>query len=66
MGLLETALEVPGWGAQAAQLGDGAWALEIIGQFGLPSESLNTTLRQTFLNLYYSLCQDPLAACQGP
>lgn len=49
------------------QMEGSTWALEITGQFaGLLSASLNITLRQTFLNLDYSLCQDPLAACQGP
>lgn len=45
----------------------GGWAFEIIGQFaGSLSASLNITLRQIFLNLDYSPCQEPLAVCQGP
>lgn len=39
------------------QMEGSAWDLEIIGQFAdLLSASLNITLRQTFLNLDYSLC----------
>lgn len=78
MGLLETELwkfqdergpSQQSWvSAQAQHQMEGStWALEIIGQFaGLLSASLNITLMQTFLTLDYSVCQDPLAACQGP
>lgn len=72
------ALYVPGWEGQSRRSWGSAWtealhdqgsrwALEIIGQFvGSWSASLNITLRQIFLNLDYSPCQDPLAVCQGP
>lgn len=58
-GTAGSAVSLPQQGSQ--------WAFEIIGQFaGSLSASLNITLRQIFLNLDYSLCQDPLAVCQGP